>query len=329
MVRKSPGDVLANNVLGHFVRDRDRGLVRFDLDVKITAVMVHDDLRGGVGCFDCDFPCAVEVWHGVIHLVFPWLKAAYDSRASRPHAVVEAMRTHRIYIPGSLKAGQDIVLEGKPAHYLSRVLRLTENTEVILFNGDGFDYRATLVAFRRDEVRARVAEQMPNLSASPLVITLTQAMSRGDRMDYSLQKATELGVDSVQLLNSERVELKLSGKRLEKRMTHWQAVIQSACEQCGRATVPELHSPLSVAQWIEKPGKKLVLDASGTNALSQLELKAEIDIAVGPEGGFADSEIEFMKAGGVQAVQMGPRILRTETAGPAAIAIMQAMAGDL
>ena len=229
----------------------------------------------------------------------------------------------------TLDADSEIVLEGKAAHYLSRVLRLSENTEVVLFNGDGFDYRCTLIEFSRGRVRARVVEQLPNESESPLRVTLTQAMSRGDRMDYSLQKATELGVNAVQLLTTERVELKLSGNRLQKRMAHWEGVIESACEQCGRATMPELRSPVPLAQWIEVPGRKLVLDAGGAQSLSQLKLSSEVDFAVGPEGGFSESEIDLMKSAGVQPVHMGPRILRTETAGPAAIAIMQAMAGDL
>lgn len=239
------------------------------------------------------------------------------------------MRTHRLYIPDNLEVGCEAVLQGKAAHYLSRVLRLAANTEVILFNGDGHDYRCVLLEFGRDHVGVRVVERMSNDSVSPLKITLVQAMSRGDRMDYSLQKATELGIEAVQLLNSKRVELKLSGARLEKRMDHWQGVIQAACEQSKRATVPALHAPLTPAEWARMRGQKLVLDAGADSKLGQVKLEGSVSIGVGPEGGFADSEIELMRQAGVMPVRMGPRILRTETAGPAAIAIMQSIAGDI
>lgn len=257
------------------------------------------------------------------------MKAAYDSRPVTLNAATDTMKTHRLYTPETLEVGEKIVLQGQAAHYLSRVLRLADNTEVMLFNGDGHDYRCELYGFDRDSVRIRVQQRLSNDSISPLRITLVQAMSRGDRMDYSLQKATELGVAAVQLLVTERVELKLVGARLEKRLAHWRGVIQSACEQCGRATLPELREPVTIAEWLALPDMKLVLDAGGDCSLSQVEPDGGIDIAVGPEGGFSDEEIELMKRSGVQRVRMGPRILRTETAGPAAIAVVQSIAGDM
>lgn len=238
------------------------------------------------------------------------------------------MRTHRLYTPERLSVGAEIRLEGKAAHYLSRVLRLTRDDELILFNGDGHDYRGKLADFRRDFVVVHVSESLANDTASPLRITLVQAMSRGDRMDYTLQKATELGVWAVQLLESERVELKLSGARLEKRLEHWHGVIRAACEQSGRATMPELNPPVTLAGWTEGPGVKLVLDAGGEQSLGDLKHGEEISIAVGPEGGFSEPELELMSRRDVLAVRMGPRILRTETAGPAAIAVLQSLAGD-
>lgn len=132
----------------------------------------------------------------------------------------------------------------------------------------------------------------------------------------------------MQLLISERVELKLSGQRLIKRLTHWRGVMQSASEQCGRATVPQLHPPVGLPEWLATNGTRLVLDADADRSLRETRIADEIDIAVGPEGGFSERELQAMSQAGVGAVRLGPRILRTETAGPAAIAVLQSMTGD-
>lgn len=224
--------------------------------------------------------------------------------------------------------GETVSLEGPAAHYLSRVLRLTEGAEVVLFNGDGHDYPARLEQFSKKQVLARVLDRRPNACTSPLKITLSQALSRGERMDYSLQKATELGVHAVQLLTSERVELRLKGDRLEKRMAHWRGVLIAASEQCGRATVPELRTPIGLDAFSQGDGNRLVLDASAQTPLSGFSPGGEVDLAVGPEGGFSAAEIEAVTRQGVMAVSLGPRILRTETAGPAAIAVLQSISGD-
>jgi len=244
------------------------------------------------------------------------------------------MRTHRLFAPVKLDVGEKTELGEKSARYLSRVLRLRAGTEIVLFNGDGDDYLCKLVRVGRERVAVRVLEHTPNSAESPLRITLVQAMSRGERMDYCLQKATELGVTAVQLLLSERVELKLAGDRLEKRMAHWRGVVESACEQSGRARVPDLRPPVDVAAWLAEPGpelvaQRLVLDAAADTTLRQMDLGQSIDLAIGPEGGFTDSELGLMTGSGVAAVRLGPRILRTETAGPAAVAVLQSMAGDL
>ncbi len=238
------------------------------------------------------------------------------------------MRTHRLFTPEPLTEGETVSLVGNPAHYLSRVLRLPEGTEIILFNGDGNDYLCRLDDFGRGEVRAQVLERQRNRTRSPLDITLCQAVSRGERMDYTLQKATELGVNAVQLLLSDRVEVKLDSRRLEKRLAHWRGVVESASEQCGRATVPELRAPIDLHSWLAGSGMRLVLDEQASRSLAGLELERTVGLAVGPEGGFSERELQTMNARGVLAVRLGPRTLRTETAGPAAIAVLQAIAGD-
>lgn len=238
------------------------------------------------------------------------------------------MRTHRVYTASSLEEGGDISLGGQAGHYLSRVLRLSVGAELVLFNGDGHDYVCRLSGLSAGEARVKVVERRSNHAESPLAITLCQALSRGERMDYSLQKATELGVAAVQLMLSERVEVKLDGKRLEKRLDHWRGVMQSACGQSGRAVVPELRAPIGLRDWLQGAGTRLVLDADAERPLVSVVPEMSVEIAVGPEGGFSDNELASMKAAGVQAVRLGPRILRTESAGPAAIAVLQATAGD-
>ena len=237
------------------------------------------------------------------------------------------MRTTRTYCNQPLEAGVALLLEGHAAHHLSRVLRLTAGDTVELFNGDGCDYVARLTLCSKGAVRAEVLERRENHRESPLEITLVQAVSRGDRMDQCIQKSTELGVARVQLALSERVEVKLRGERLNKRLAHWQGVITSACEQCGRATLPELAAPIHISDW--KPaGMAMVLDPQADKALPGNRPEGAVEIAVGPEGGFTEREISAMVEHGAIAMRLGPRTLRTETAGPAAIAAFQAMWGD-
>lgn len=241
------------------------------------------------------------------------------------------MRQSRVYTAQPLAPGTEITLEAEAGHYLTRVLRLRAGETLVLYNGDGNDYAAELVSARRDQVRVQVIARLPAVAESPLDLTLVQAISRGERMDYSLQKATELGVSALQPLFTERVEVRLEASRLEKRMAHWQAVIQAACGQCGRATVPVLKAPLDLEDWLQAPapGLRLVLTPEAELSISTLDpVAAPVEFLVGPEGGLTEREHERCARSGVLAVSMGPRILRTETAGPAAIAVLQALFGD-
>ncbi len=239
------------------------------------------------------------------------------------------MRLNRLFTTEALRPDAVVTLDPQASHYLSRVLRKSKDDGIILFNGDGNEYRCTLESLTREGARARVLGCQPGIADSPLKITLCQAISRGDRMDYSLQKATELGVHAVRLLLTERVEVKLDGKRLEKRLAHWNGVIRSASEQCGRASLPELHGPIALHQWLQGDARRVVLDHRAETPVSGIKPAHRIEIAIGPEGGFSDSELELIGCSGVAAVSLGPRVLRTETAGPAAIAVLQATGGDL
>ena len=202
---------------------------------------------------------------------------------------------------------------------------------VTLFNGDGRDYQGEICQLQRHTAIVRVVDSRNPGNESPLKITLVQAISRGERMDYSLQKATELGVFCIQPVISSRVEVRLDDARQVKRLSHWQGVVISACEQSGRATVPEVKTPLSLDKWMEVADEspRLVLEPAAVIKMSSFSITGgAVSILVGPEGGFTDEELERARSAGVTPVSFGPRILRTETAGPAAIAVLQSMAGD-
>jgi len=242
------------------------------------------------------------------------------------------MRQSRIYTDQSLEIGGSAALEGPAGHYLTRVLRLSAGDAVILFNGDGCDYTAEIREVQRQNVLLKLTGSQQPDTESSLKITLVQAISRGERMDYSLQKATELGVFAIQPLSSRRVEVRLDGKRQAKRVAHWQAVVVSACEQSGRAVVPIVSTPMSLTEWVAAAGDvpRYVLDPLAELKLSQIPVEGDsVSLLVGPEGGFSEKEMLGLYGAGVTGVSLGQRILRTETAGPAAITLLQASVGDI
>lgn len=240
------------------------------------------------------------------------------------------VRVHRVYTPQVLEPGREIELEERTSHYLGRVLRVAAGQGLVLFNGDGHEYAAEVLRPARAGMQLRVDSRLPGMPESALSITVVQAVSRGERMDQTLQKCTELGAAAFQLLDSERVEVRLRGDRLNKRMAHWRGVIVAACEQCGRSRVPEISAPLSVPDWLAQPspGQRMVLDPDASIPLGAPPVR-QVALAVGPEGGFSPSEVGLMRTNGVQPARLGPRILRTETAAPAAVAVLQALGGDL
>ncbi len=243
------------------------------------------------------------------------------------------MRLTRCFVDAGLKPGARVALPESAAAHLTRVLRLREGDACVLFNGDGRDYAATLASVSKREVAAEVSAAAPVASESPLRIVLLQGMTRGEKMDLILQKATELGVAAVVPVNSERSEVKLDADRVEKRVAHWRSVVVSACEQSGRATVPEVAAPVALADAARSADAalKLTLDPEGEHALSALSAPspASVAIAIGPEGGWSPRDRELLRAAGFAGLKLGPRVLRTETAGLAAIAALQARFGDL
>lgn len=244
------------------------------------------------------------------------------------------MRLTRVYIDTPLSTGSEIALPESAAAHLSRVLRLGVGDACVLFNGDGHDYLARIVAIGKRELRVAIDEASAVLRESPLHISLLQGIARGEKMDLILQKATELGVAQLRPLWSQRSEVKLDDARAEKRLAHWRSVVASACEQSGRAYVPAVAAPASLAATLAAlpdGGLRVILDPDGELAFSTLAVdsSAPILLAIGPEGGWSPSDREQLRAAGFQGLRLGPRILRTETAGLAAIAALQARFGDL
>lgn len=244
------------------------------------------------------------------------------------------MRLTRSHVDLPLSAGAELLLPEDTANHLLRVLRLGDGDDCVLFNGDGHDYPATITLAAKREARARLGAPVAVHTESPRPLYLLQGIARGEKMDLILQKATELGITAVLPVNAERTEVKLDAQRMEKRVAHWRSVIVSACEQSGRARVPALALPQSLAdatRAVPPDAVKLTLDPQGEHRLATLQAAADtpIVVAIGPEGGWSPRDRQTLAAAGFQGLQLGPRILRTETAGLAAIAALQAKLGDL
>jgi 16S rRNA (uracil1498-N3)-methyltransferase len=241
------------------------------------------------------------------------------------------MRIPRIYTGQELQAHAEIVLEPGPSQHLSRVLRMKVGDALVLFDGSGGQYPATISAIDRKAVVVASAAMETLECESPLQLQLGIAVSRGERMDWVVQKATELGVSSIAPLVSERTEVKLGAERGEKKLRHWQQIAVSACEQCGRNRLPEVLPPQPLQHWLQavQADVRLVLHHSASNRDPGSSAPASIALLVGPEGGLSAEEIRAAEAAGFAALQLGPRVLRTETAPLAAIAILQSRWGDM
>ncbi len=246
------------------------------------------------------------------------------------------MREIRVFVDGPLCDRAEVELPPSAARHLLRVLRLDSGAAVRLFDGRGGCYRATLMYAGRGAARARIDGFDPAERESPLALTLLQAISRAEKMDWILQKATELGVAAVHPVLAERSVMRLEAERAERRLNHWLAVLRSACEQCGRNRVPALLPPASLEQACAAyraaapDAPALMLDPGAERALRTVlgPKPTSAALLIGPEGGFSERELDVARRRGFAAVRLGPRVLRTETAAIAALAALQAWAGD-
>jgi len=241
------------------------------------------------------------------------------------------MTISRFYLPALPPHARHAELPPEAAHHAAKVLRLQAGDEVVLFDGTGGEYPA-IISQTGKRVTAELGPWRDRECESPLDITLVQALSGGDKMDFTLQKAVELGISAIQPIASERSVVKLSGERAEKRVRHWQQVVVSACEQCGRNRVPQVAPILSLNDWLAKPaisGVRLTLAPDAPASLRELPRPgAPVTLLIGPEGGLSPGEIKAAASCGYTPVRLGPRVLRTETAALAALAAMQAVWGD-
>ncbi len=239
------------------------------------------------------------------------------------------MRVTRTFVDLPLQPGQTVELPDDAVAHLGRVLRLQPGDICVLFNGDGHDYTATLTDIGKKNGTAQIDSVQAQTNESPLQITLIQGIARGDKMDWILQKATELGVAHIVPVHSQRGEVKLDGDRARKRHEHWRQVVISACEQSGRATVPTVAPPCDLNSMSIAAPVRLLLEPTADTDLRTLKLQdSAVAIAIGPEGGWSERDLAQLEAAGFSGLRLGPRILRTETAGIATIAALQAHFGD-
>ncbi|MEI7431296.1 MAG: 16S rRNA (uracil(1498)-N(3))-methyltransferase [Betaproteobacteria bacterium] len=245
------------------------------------------------------------------------------------------MNGPRFYCPVSLTVGQTVELPENAARHAGKVLRLRAGDELVLFDGAGGEYASRIAAVERHRVTAEVLEWNARECEAPLAITLVQALQAGEKMDITIQKAVELGVSSIVPVSTQRSVVRLEGERAMRRLEHWQGVVVSACEQCGRNRLPEVKLLSGLKNWLELPASdgalRLMLVPGGQQTLKDFSAPLpgqRIELLIGAEGGLAPEEISLAAAAGFVAIRLGPRILRTETAGLAAIAAIQCLWGD-
>jgi len=239
------------------------------------------------------------------------------------------MRIPRIYKNGELITGQTIELDLNASRHVCKVLRLDNGADLLLFNGKGKSARAILKSTSAKAVQVEIISEISEKTESPLQIHLGLGISKGDRMDYAIQKAVEVGVHSITPLRTEHTVVRLDQKRTEKKLNHWQGIILSACEQCGRATLPTLNSVLTLDKWLTHNSPcKIVFDTESEQTLSQLDKVEMVSVLIGPEGGLSAKEISQANTNDFHSIKLGPRILRTETAVVSGCSALQTIWGD-
>ena len=240
------------------------------------------------------------------------------------------MRVSRVYVSQDLQRDTTVTLQDDVAHYLGKVLRLKQGDPISLFNGNDGEFVGVIDAVEKKAVHVRLSNPIDNISDPSFPIHLAIGISRGERMDYAVQKATEAGVSSITPLFTERCEVKLKGDRADNRVAHWQKVAVSACEQSGRCKPPIIEQPQDLNTWLqsERSGACFVLDHRGSNGLDLSLQPTSATFLVGPEGGLSDEEVTLAQEFSFIPVKIGPRVLRTETAPLVAISIAQHLWGD-
>jgi len=243
------------------------------------------------------------------------------------------MRMTRIFFDGPLQAPGRATLDGTAAGHVARVLRLRSGDGVVLFNGDGWEYQGRIAALRSGTVDVELQAKDTGAPDSPLSVTLMQGVARGERMDLVIQKATELGVARIVPVLAARSVVRLDGRQAERKLEHWRGVAISACEQSGRSRLPVIEAPVSLEEALALaplPCCRFTLSPGAATPLAALAHgTSSVSLLIGPEGGLTETEVGLAGGAGFEPRSLGPRILRTETAALAALAVLQAVGGDL
>ena len=244
------------------------------------------------------------------------------------------MRLTRVYVETPVNTGKRLTVEGSAANHITRVLRLRSGDALTVFDGRGAEFGARIEEFRKDAVIVSIDEHRTVDRESPLSLTLAQGISRGERMDWIIQKATELGATRIVPVFTQRSVVRLDDKQAERKLQHWRAITIAACEQCGRNRLPELVTPVDffdvLPETFTPNSTRLLLSPHAELRIDDLrELHGGVTVLIGPEGGLDEVEQEAAVAAGFKSVRMGPRVLRTETAAIAALTILQRYFGDL
>jgi 16S rRNA (uracil1498-N3)-methyltransferase len=243
--------------------------------------------------------------------------------------------TPRLLVDGLREPGQDIILDEAQAHHALRVLRLRAGDPVQAFDGHGARWAAQLVSAGRDQAVVRLLAPEPALPESPLALSLVQCLSSAEHMDFTIEKAVELGVSLIRPVSSARSVVRLDAERAARRLAHWQRLVVAACRQCGRDRLPIVTEPQPLAQWLAgrtraTPGWVLTPEAPASLAADAAALRpAQAELLIGPESGLSEAEVAAAMAAGLRPASLGPRVLRTETAGLAAVVVLQSVLGDL
>ncbi len=240
-------------------------------------------------------------------------------------------RFFRFFVSEPLEEGKELWLQGERFHYISNVLRFKKGDELTIFNGKGGEFVSEIVEILKGKILVRLKCYLAKDVESPLKIHLGQIVSKKEHMDYTIQKATELGVITFTPLFGDRSEVKLSSDRLNTRLERWRKIIIHACEQSGRNYLMDLRTPMSFKEYVSVTFSTplLFLEPKASNKISNLPGTRELSLVIGPEGGFSEQELIILNEYGALGVNLGPRILRTETAGLVGISILQSIWGDI
>ena len=243
---------------------------------------------------------------------------------------------NRFYHSGQINIDETIVLDEFAAHHAQKVMRLKNNDQLILFNGDGSDYTGHVIIISKRQVQVSIKSKKSIESESNIRVILLQALTSSEKMDLIIQKTTELGISEIQPIVCERSVVKIKNEKIEKKLLHWRQVSIAACEQCGRAEIPTIYKPVNIIKYLEKISEsdkttKIILSPEATKSLnnSTPNIKQDIKVLIGPEGDFTKQELDFSIQKGFSPIKIGPRILRTETASMCILSILQYKYGDI